>query len=230
MPLLIRLFNLTGGSSARTGEELSWWRRFVRWWVRWWNYYVAGLRMTSALMPIMTLLGCIRGWGDHRALLVGILAGLGGWAIMAWVARHFVTVDGANPDVYHELRCRFAILCTQMDTLQHASPNPAQPPSEDPQLSIRRATAMAEIDTYLREVGAELDPERVTTRHTDSRQNWVLGYGYIILQKQIHRVEENFLLIAPRPAVLAEARYDRLRLQDSTCKTPRFLTINCSFA
>jgi hypothetical protein len=47
-------------------------------------------------------------------------------------------------------------------------------------------------------------------------QDWVLGYGYIKLREQIHRAEENFLLIAPRSAVLAEAWRDKLRLQDST--------------
>jgi hypothetical protein len=43
-------------------------------------------------------------------------------------------------------------------------------------------------------------------------QDWVLGYGYIKLREQIHRAEENFLLVAPLTTVVAEAWYDKLRL------------------
>ena len=179
--------------------------------------------ITSALMPTImasvTLLVCIVWWPDVRALCIGIPAGLFGWGIMALVAQHLATVERANPDVYQELHCRFVILQTQMCTIRNASPNPAQPPYEDPHLSRRLTTATAEINTYLCEVGKVLDHERATMKaqHNEGpRQDWVLGYGYITLLKQIHRVEENLLLIASRPAVQAEARYDKLRLQDST--------------
>jgi len=118
------------------------------------------------VMAGVTLLVCILGWTDARALWIGIPAGLVGWGIAALVAQHFATVERANPDVYQELRCRFAILQTQRCTIQKSSPNPAQPPCENPYHSLRRATAMAEIKTYLDEVGNELDPEK--EQHLDS--------------------------------------------------------------
>jgi hypothetical protein len=120
------------------------------------GYYTAGLVITSALVPtimiavtLVVFIGC---WPDGRALWIGIPAGLLGWAIMALVAQHFATVDRANPDVYQELRSRFAILRTQMNTMQEMSQNPAQAPGEDPQLSIRLSAVKAEMETYLRQV------------------------------------------------------------------------------
>jgi len=202
------------------------------------EHYAPGLMITSAFMPMfmagVTLLVSIVWSADHKAVWIGIAAGLILWCFTAWVAERFATIQYANPDVYYQLRCRFDILQTQMKTLLNASHNYAQPPCKDLHSSRRREIAVAEIQTYLYEVGnelhpksatipnkvgevrGELAPESVTIRNMDSRQDWVLGYGYIILQKQIHRMEENFLLIAPCPTVLAEARYDSLRLQEST--------------
>jgi hypothetical protein len=179
--------------------------------------------ITSAFMPMITagvtLLVYIVGWPDGRALCIGILAGLLGWGIIALVAQYFVTVEHANPDVYRELQCRFAILQEKMRAVREPSPNPAQPPCEDPYHSIRREIATAEIKAYLSEIGRMLAQKRAAMKpqgNEDPLQDWVLGYGYITLRKQIHRVEENFLLIVPPAAVHAEARYDRLRLEDST--------------
>jgi hypothetical protein len=120
------------------------------------EYYLAGLVITSVLVPnlmaAVTSAVLIGWWADGRAMWIGILAGLLGWGIMALVAQHFATVDRANPAVYQELRSRYAILRTQMNTIQQISQNTAQRPCEDPHFSIRLSSAKAEMETYLRQV------------------------------------------------------------------------------
>jgi hypothetical protein len=174
------------------------------------------LQLRGALwapLPCVPIIGCLtavavyaapaQGLGDlpsSALLVVWVLDLLLAWLALACVclAVGAASPARANADSYAELSSRIDELHARLGAaaldLPGDRPNLERATLEEAALQLRAATA------ELRREGAE----------------WARGTGYVAVWKRVHRAEEALLALAPPDSLLAEARYDRLRLANST--------------
>ncbi|MBV9171101.1 MAG: hypothetical protein JOZ81_13565 [Chloroflexi bacterium] len=130
------------------------------------------------------------------------------WGGLALVHRLLDLGCAARADArsYDSFRSRADQLHARWTAIMQVGPREVSAGTHDLDEATSNRMAAAEIEASL---GAlqEHDPE--------PSAQWVLGHGYIHLWRTLNRAEEALLELAPAHLVLAEAAFDRLRIDGS---------------
>lgn len=138
---------------------------------------------------------------NDLAVLLGILAALGVWPLLAVLFQRFASADRANPRAYGELSERLDQLNVRLEILRGQLNEP----------DILYQQACRHRDVIAQELGLAAGGGRPA-----AGLPWVLGTGYINLVSRLHRAEEALLQIEPRALVISSAWHDEWCLRNST--------------
>ncbi len=133
-------------------------------------------------------------------LLLGSIATLIAWLLLALILRRFTAVDRMNMGSYGLLLNRLSTLDAQLSVL---NPEPST-------ISLTGSMATKEVLDCRNAISKKLVKKSLA---------WVTASGYINLWKEMHNAEEALIDVLPREVVIADALYDELRIQDSKIDT-----------
>ena len=133
-------------------------------------------------------------------LLLGSISTLIAWLLLALILRRFTAVDRMNMGSYGLLLNRLSTLDAQLSVL---NPEPSA-------ISLTGTMATKEVLDCRNAISKKLVKKSLA---------WVTASGYINLWKEMHNAEEALINVLPREAVIADALYDELRIQDSRIDT-----------
>jgi hypothetical protein len=140
------------------------------------------------------------------ALVCLVVAWLLVSAVIFWLGS--TRADRIIPGTYAEIRSALVAIDTVLamfrtDTSHgDASGSHAAPSTANPDPNICGA-----LCAFRQELQGDLE--------ADGPQ-WALGYGYINLIRRAHRAEEAMILVQELPVVIAGARYDAMRIAESS--------------
>lgn len=131
--------------------------------------------------------------GPARAtdILFGLALGIAVWAIGALMTNHAVVASRANPRSYADLWSRIDAAAA----------------------SLRRADWTESKAPPGLHRGVALLAERL--ERSDPDPGWSSGLGYVILWRDLHRVEEALIELAPVTSLEALLAHDKLRIENS---------------
>ena len=174
--------------------------------------YTGALIMTAVAVPVVAaLISAIAfvvqwpmgvglpGWLSSiigTPLLLGTVSTLIVWLLLGFFVRRFTAADRINMESYGQLLNRLSALYAQINVLY---PEPATIP---PTVAIASKEVLDCRDAIRKKL-------------VRKGLAWVTATGYINLWKEMHNAEEALIEMLPREAVIADALYDELRIQDS---------------
>jgi uncharacterized membrane protein len=178
--------------------------------------YTGALIMNAALVPgvaaLISATAFVVQWPTGIALpdwlrlafgtplLLGSISTLIAWLLLALILRRFTAVDRMDMSSYGLLLNRLSALNAQLSVL---NPGPSTIP-------LTGTLANKEVLDYRNTISKKLVKRSLA---------WVTASGYINLWKEMHNAEEALIDVLPQEAVIADALYDELRIQDSKIET-----------
>jgi hypothetical protein len=192
--------------------------------------YTGALITTAALVPVVAALisaiAFVAQWPKGVAmpdwltfligtpLLLGTVPTLIAWFLLAFIIRRFTAADRMNMGSYGQLLNRLSALDAQLSVL---CPEPAETPAG----SIVPAAKTTSTFSTPTVAFAMASKEVLDCRNSISKKlgkkslGWVTASEYINLWKEMHNAEEALIDMMPHEAVIADATYDEMRIQDS---------------
>jgi hypothetical protein len=132
---------------------------------------------------------------NNTVLLLGLIITLLIWLLFALPCQRFATAQGGNPLAYERLQRALDALRARKKELDAAKP--------DGDEEAQKIT-LADIETNLTHA------EKMLQRNG---LQWISGTGYTALWSRINIAEEAMIDLLPTRIILADAKYDELRLQ-----------------
>jgi hypothetical protein len=180
--------------------------------------YVSALVGTASIIPVVAALVTVVGYSlppsdvtaswlalANHPLIAGTANLMLAWLTVAglYYLLGFTSPDRANAGSYSALRDR-------LRELRARCSGPYREPSSHPEgqcsSCLLKRIAWEESCAHRDAIATELRSQG---------PRWVLGTGYVNLWKRVHSAEEALIMVEPREAVIAGARYDELRCRGS---------------
>jgi riboflavin transporter FmnP len=180
--------------------------------------YLAALIGTASIIPVVAAMVTVLGYSLARSNLTAdwlalanhpLISGTAN-LVLAWLSvatlyylLGFTSPDRANAGSYSALRDRLRELRARCSGCQG---EPSTHPENQCSSCLLKRIAWEEACAHRDAIATEL---------RSKGPRWVLGTGYVNLWKRVQSAEEALIMVEPREAVIAGARYDELRCRGS---------------